>query len=129
MKIKKHLIINPNIKGKFYIEDFNTREEEDRIKFYDSDGKYFDYLPLDIDGDGDADVYERNYNNFINTIATRTSIKNLLDYFVCDYELIGTKDEVSKYFRNELNFDDDYDFTDNEYVVRIGNVYIVLSEN
>lgn len=129
MKHTMHLINNPNIKGEIYVEDFDTREEEDRVKFYDSDGKYLDYLLLDIDGDGDTDIYERNYNGFINTVASKASIEGLLDYFVCDYELVGTKDEVSKYFHDEFNFNINYDITDNEYVVRIGDVYIVLSEN
>lgn len=36
------LINNKNINGKFYIENFDEREEEDRVKIYDSDENYLD---------------------------------------------------------------------------------------
>ena len=41
------LINNKNINGTFYIENFDEREEEDRVKIYDSDENYLDYLPLE----------------------------------------------------------------------------------
>lgn len=125
MKHKMHLIKNPNIKGKIYVEDFDTREEEDRIKFYDSNYKYIDYLPLDAN---DKNL-GKTYNHFIKMVSTKKSIAELLDYFACNYELIGTKNNVDKYFHDELNFDDEYDSANNEWVIRIGDTYIVLSEN
>ena len=40
-------INNKNINGNFFIENFDEREEKDRVKIYDSDENYLDYLPLD----------------------------------------------------------------------------------
>ena len=36
--------INNNYLGTFYIEELENREEQDRVKFYDSDENYLDYL-------------------------------------------------------------------------------------
>lgn len=41
------LINNKNINGNFFIENFDEREEKDRVKIYDSDENYLDYLLLE----------------------------------------------------------------------------------
>ena len=38
--------INNNYLRTFYIEELENREEQDRVKIYDSDEKYLEYLPL-----------------------------------------------------------------------------------
>lgn len=123
-------INNKNINGKFYIENFDEREEEDRVKIYDSDENYLDYLPLEqIDMD-DAPI-EEQYNNYIEMLESFKTVEELMDWLVCDCEFIGNKDQTIGYLHKELNWDlpsKDYNPLDNEWVNRIGNIYIVVSE-
>lgn len=79
--------------GKLYIEDFEydrhkpwIREEEDRIKLYDSKGRYFDYFPMT------ETVTKEEYSGYINFIETSPNIKYLLDGLGINYELV-TKDK------------------------------------
>ncbi len=124
------LINNKNINGKFYIENFDEREEQDRIKIYDSDENYLDYLPLD-QIDVDDTPIEEQYNNYVEMLESFKTIEELMDWLVCDCEFIGDKDQTIKYLHEELNWDlpsKDYNPLDNEWVNRIGDTYIVVSE-
>lgn len=121
------LINNKNINGKFYIENFNEREEKDRVKIYDSDENYLDYLPIEED---DTPI-EEQYNNYVEMLENFKTIEVLLDWLNCNYEFFGTKKETIQYLHEELNWDlpsKDYNPLDNEWVNRIGNIYIVVSE-
>lgn len=121
------LINNKNINGKFYIENFDEREEKDRVKIYDSDENYLDYLPLEED---DTPIKEQ-YNHYVEMLESFKTIEVLLDWLNCNYEFFGTKKETIQYLHEELNWDlpsKDYNPLDNEWVNRIGNIYIVVSE-
>lgn len=121
------LINNKNINGKFYIENFDEREEQDRIKIYDSDENYLDYLPLEED---DTPI-EEQYNNYIEMLEQFTTIEELMDWLVCDYEFIGNKEEMINYLHDELNWElpsEDYNPLKNEWINRIGDVYILIYE-
>ena len=122
------LINNKNINGKFYIENFDKREEQDRIKIYDSDENYLDYLPLEED---DTPI-EEQYNNYVEMLEQFKTIEEMMDWLVCDCEFIGNKEEMIDYLHDELNWElpsEDYDPLKNEWINRIGNVYILISEN
>ena len=122
------LINNKNINGKFYIENFDEREEEDRAKIYDSDENYLDYLPLD-QIDVDDTPIEEQYNNYIEMLEGFKTIEEMMDWLVCDCEFIGKKSEAIKYVLTEWNLpDEETDPLDNEWVNRIGDTYIVVSE-
>ena len=122
------LINNKNINGKFYIENFDEREEEDRVKIYDSDENYLDYLPLD-QIDVDDTPIEEQYNNYIEMLESFKTIEEMLDWLVCDCEFIGKKSEAIKYVLTEWNLpDEETDPLDNEWVNRIGDTYIIVSE-
>ena len=124
------LINNKNINGNFFIENFDEREEEDRVKIYDSDENYLDYLPLD-QIDVDDTPIEEQYNNYIEMLENFKTIEEMLDWLVCDCEFIGSKDQTIEYLHKELNWDlpsKDYNPLDNEWVNRIGNIYIVVSD-
>ncbi len=122
------LINNKNINGKFYIENFDEREEEDRVKIYDSDENYLDYLPLD-QIDVDDTPIEEQYNNYVKMLESFKTIKEMLDWLVCDCEFIGNKSEAIKYVLTEWNLpDEETDPLDNEWVNRIGDTYIIVSE-
>ena len=121
------LINNKNINGNFFIENFDEREEQDRIKIYDSDENYLDYLPLEED---DTPI-EEQYNNYIEMLEQFTTIEELMDWLVCDYEFIGNKEEMINYLHDELNWElpsEDYNPLKNEWINRIGDIYILIYE-
>lgn len=119
------LINNKNINGNFFIENFDEREEQDRVKIYDSNENYIDYLPLKED---DTPI-EEQYNNYIEMLENFKTVEELLNWLVCDYEFIGNKSEAIKYVLTEWNLpDDECDPLDNEWVNRIGDIYIIITE-
>lgn len=119
------LINNKNINGNFFIENFDEREEQDRIKIYDSDENYLDYLPLE---EYDTPI-EEQYNNYIEMLENFKTVEELMDWLVCDYEFIGNKSEAIKYVLTEWNLpDDECDPLDSEWVNRIGDTYIIIAE-
>ena len=123
-------INNKNINGKFYIENFDEREEKDRVKIYDSDENYLDYLPLD-QIDVDDTPIEEQYNNYVEMLESFKTIEEMMDWLVCDCEFIGNKDRTIEYLHKELNWDlpsENYNPLDNEWVNRIGDIYIVISD-
>ena len=121
-------INNKNINGNFFIENFDEREEKDRVKIYDSDENYLDYLPLD-QIDVDDTPIEEQYNNYIEMLESFKTIEEMLDWLVCDYEFIGNKSEAIKYVLTEWNLpDDECDPLDSEWVNRIGDTYIIIAE-
>ena len=118
-------INNKNINGNFFIENFDEREEEDRVKIYDSDENYLDYLPIEED---DTPI-EEQYNNYVEMLESFKTIEELMDWLVCDCEFIGKKSEAIKYVLTEWNLpDEETDPLDNEWVNRIGDTYIIVSE-
>lgn len=118
-------INNKNINGKFYIENFDEREEKDRVKIYDSDENYLDYLPIEED---DTPI-EEQYNHYVEMLESFKTIEELMDWLVCDYEFIGNKSEAIKYVLTEWNLpDDECDPLDSEWVNRIGDTYIIIAE-
>lgn len=120
-------IINKNF-GHFYIEELDNREEQGRIKIYDSELKYLDYLPINPDDD---ETEEQLYERYVSNLESFETIEEMLDWLVLGYEFVGFKDETIAYLHNVLNWDlprDDYNPLDNEWVNRIGNTYIVVSE-
>lgn len=123
-------INNKNINGNFFIENFDEREEKDRVKIYDSDENYLDYLPLDQNDVNDTPI-EEQYNNYVEMLESFKTIEEMMDWLVCDCEFIGNKDQTIEYLHKELNWDlpsKDYNPLDNEWINRIGNIYIVVSE-
>ena len=122
------LINNKNINGNFFIENFDEREEKDRVKIYDSDENYLDYLPLD-QIDVDDTPIEEQYNNYVEMLESFKTIEEMMDWLVCDCEFIGKKSEAIKYVLTEWNLpDEETDPLDNEWVNRIGDTYIIVSE-
>ena len=121
-------INNKNINGNFFIENFDEREEQDRVKIYDSDKNYLDYLPLDQIDVNDTPI-EKQYNNYIQMLEGFKTIEEMMDWLVCDCEFIGKKSEAIKYVLTEWNLpDEETDPLDNEWVNRIGDTYIIVSE-
>ena len=122
--------INNNYLGTFYIEELENREEQDRVKLYDSDENYLDYLPLERYDDTDP-TEEEQYQGYIEMLESFKTVPDLMEWLVSSWEFIGDKDQTIKYLHEELNWDlpsEDYNPLDNEWVNRIGDIYIVISE-
>ena len=122
--------INNNYLGTFYIEELENREERDRVKLYDSDEKYLDYLPIERYDDTDP-TEEEQYQGYIEMLESFKTVPDLMEWLVSSWEFIGDKDQTIKYLHEELNWDlpsEDYNPLDNEWVNRIGDIYIVISE-
>ena len=122
--------INNNYLGDFYIEELENREEQDRVKLFDSDENYLDYLPLERYDDTDP-TFEEQYQDYVEMLENFKTVPDLMEWLVSSWEFIGDKDQTIKYLHEELNWDlpsEDYNPLDNEWVNRIGDVYIVVSE-
>ena len=122
------ITINNEKVGVFYIEPYDEalREEPDRIKVYDSDGKYFSYI---YDGDI-IPLSLQKYSNLITLLETVPNIVDVIDIVgETNDEFIGPKEAMLEYLHENLNWDlprDDYNPLDNEYINRFGNMYILL---
>ena len=129
------MFINPNWQtinnekvGVFYIEPYDEalREEPDRIKVYDSDGRYFSYI---YDGDI-IPLSLQKYNNLIALLEAAPNIVDVIDIVgETGGEFVGPKEAMLEYLHENLNWDlprDDYNPLDNEYINRFGNIYILL---
>ena len=122
--------INNNYLGTFYIEELENREEQDRVKLYDSDENYLDYLPLERYDDTDP-TEEEQYQGYIEMLESFKTVPDLMEWLVSSWEFIGDKDQTIKYLHEALNWDlpsENYNPLDNEWVNRIGDTYIIVSE-
>lgn len=122
------ITINNKKVGVFYIEPYDEalREEPDRIKVYDSDGKYFSYVY-------DGDIIPLSLQTYIHLIALLETAPNIVD--VIDIvgetggEFVGPKEAMLEYLHENLNWDlprEDYNPLDNEYINRFGDICILL---
>ena len=121
-------INNVNL-GDFDIEGLNNREAQDRVKLFDSDFKYLDYLPLERCDDTDP-TFEEQYDEYVKVLEEFKTVPELMDWLVCDCDFIGSKDETIEFLHKELNWElpsEEYNPLDNEWVNRIGDVYIIVS--
>ena len=112
------------------VEELDNREQEERVKRYDSDEKYLGYLPLERYDDFDP-TEEEQYQGYIEMLESFKTVPDLMEWLVSSWEFIGDKDQTIKYLHEELNWDlpsEDYNPLDNEWVNRIGDIYIVISE-
>ena len=129
------MFINPNWQtinnervGVFYIEPYDEvlREEPDRIKVYDSDGRYFSYIP-------DMEPLPLSFAKYDKIVTLLQQAKNVIEVFDIvgepGGELAGTKEQMIDYLHNELNWDlprEDYNPLANEYINRFGKIYVLL---
>ena len=118
--------------GVIYIESLNynnnnscDRDEEERIKIYDSDHNYLDYYPMyclydlaEMNGTTVEDVYVQFLNNFENT----DKIENISD----EIEWYGSKENLIKYL-TMLGWAEE-EIWDYDYLNRIGDNYLLMFE-
>lgn len=127
--------------GTLYIEEWEfdhhkpwQREEEDRVKIFDSNERYIDYLSAELveeNAEYEHITPQELLDKHASKLANAKTIEDLLDMLDVDYEFVGTKDETIAYLHNELNWylpSEDYNPLDNEWVNKIGDYYIVVSD-
>ena len=121
--------------GTVYIETFFFREEDERIKLYDSDKKYLDYIEMDTILD-----WSEKYNcscvtileEYIKYLEKCSTIEKLfeglgvkcIEYSV-EWKVVADKlVEDSEHQINSV-----IELLDNDFVNQIGDYYIYISEN
>ena len=127
--------------GTLYIEEWEfdchkpwQREEKDKVKIFDSNKNYLGHLPTKLvkeNAEYEHITPQELLDKHASELANAKTIEDLLDMLDVDYEFVGTKDETIAYLHNELNWDlpsEDYNPLDNEWVNKIGNIYIVVSD-
>lgn len=124
--------INNSYLGTFYIEELKNREEQDRVKLFDSDKNYLDYLPLERYDDTDPTEEER-YQGYIEMLEGFKSVPDLMDWLDMDYYwFIGSKSDAIKEWNKEYAYCnwiiDEQSIEANEWVNRIGDIYILIRE-
>ena len=124
--------INNIYLGNFYIEELENREEQDRVKLFDSDENYLDYLPLEVYDESDPSL-EEQYTEYIKMLESFKTVKDLMDWLYICYTFIGSKEEVVTKWNEIYDYcnwkmNNDKDIEDNEWINRIGDVYILITE-
>lgn len=91
-----------------------SRSEEDRIKIYDSDDRYLDYIPLQTLIDSACEMettVEEEYAARLKAFRETDDIGTLVQLLTMDYISVT-----------------DIPMEENDYVNRIGNHYILMKE-
>lgn len=121
--------------GTIYIEELNSeREEIDRIKVFDSEQKYMDYYDISVLEDCAKELnitLQEEYQIRINNLKESDTIDVLVSSILFTWDFI-TVDwfEVADYLdidypNKQMVLDE---LWENEYVNKIGDYYIVVSE-
>lgn len=112
--------------GTIFIEEFNDRAEEDRIKIYDSDGEYLTYVSVDW-----LESYGVNVGGAVSVLeyltdkaAEEESVLGLLNAFGVLWKAIFCSKEQAA---ESLNISAQ-EIDENEWINRIGQYYIVMPE-
>ena len=121
--------------GTIYIEGLNSkREEEDRIKVFDSEKKYIEYFSIEFLEDYcrvENHALEEEYQLRIKNLKECDTIESLVGSILLDWDLITVN-----WFEAADRLGIDYpikqmvldELKGNEYVNKIGEYYIVLAE-
>lgn len=112
--------------GSLYIEEENDKREEGRIKIYDSLMRYFDYFSLDNLGEGET--VASLVGDIINSIEDCSSVEELLDHLCINADYIGSDLMIAAIWALDNSSATEEELLQNEYVNKIGDTYIVLSD-
>jgi hypothetical protein len=124
--------------GSIYIEElFSKREEEERIKIYDTNKEYMDYFSIE-ELQNTADEMKHSlrweYCTRISNFEKAETIEDLTQLIYCGVGVnLITKNWVEGAESLGLKVDKNpprasHDFFNNEYVNRIGDYYVILSD-
>lgn len=134
--------INTKI-GSLFVEEIDKREENERIKVYDSLGRYFDYFSIKRIYE-DGYTLKKFYTQLKLDLAKKESIDELLEYFGASAWTACTKwedliddiyDGYAEYRSGDwIDIRDDSVISEksilkNEWVNKIGETFIFVREN
>lgn len=136
------VVINTKV-GILYMEEINQREEADRIKLYDSELRYFDYLPLENIAPEAIGSYCKTVIVQLEKLETIDEILSFLwiraytvseswtdlledIYGIDGYEYILDNDRYVKLPEGEVLTEEVV--SKNDYVNKIGNTYVLNCE-
>ena len=114
--------------GKLYMELYGEQEEKDRIKIYDSDKEYLDYFSVESLQEM-ANMNQKSVQDILDEYAEKMSEKenviDLLDWLCIEWEAVWP----NKFRAMETLDMNIQEFSQNEWINRIGNYYIKIAEN
>jgi hypothetical protein len=123
--------------GSIYIEElFSKREEEERIKIYDSNKKYMDYFDVEHLQDCANEMGHSlrwEYYTRINNFTEANYIEDLTQLIYTDllhasYITKNWRDGAEYLKINNISICNLTEFEENEYVNKVGDYYIILSD-
>lgn len=121
--------------GILYIENFYNREDKDRIKIFDSEKRYLDYFSIEY-LEEHAKINNctkiQQLNKYLNGLKQCSGIKNSLHYLGICYETISSDWTIIANLLEEITgyeYKTERQLMSNEWVNKIGDYYILISEN
>lgn len=120
--------------GTIYIENFFFREDDDRIKIYDSEKRYLDYISLETI---EREAEKNNCScvtiveEYIKDMEKKSTIAELLDYIPYswdEYSVDWEKIADNLVERTEHQINSVGELLENEWVNKIGEYYILCTE-
>jgi hypothetical protein len=121
--------------GNIYIEPlFGNREEVDRVKIFDSDINYIDYIPIETIENSAIEqkrFVEEEYVSRINAFKEAETIRDLMDLITQDWITV-TDNPFELQERLEVYCADEkrllHEIVNNDYINQIGSHYILMGE-
>lgn len=121
--------------GTLYVENFKEREEEDRIKIFDSNQKYLDYFYIEyLEEHSKMNNCTKcqQLNKYLDGLKQCSGIRNALHYLGIPYEKVSYHWNVIANILEEITgyeYSSEEQLMDNEWVNKIGKYYILVCEN
>ena len=122
--------------GFIYVEPLvGTREEEDRVKIFDSDTNYIDYIPVEtllVSARAEQNItVEEEYSKRLNAFREAETIKDLMDLISQNWiTIVDNPFELED--RLDIKYVDEkralHEILNNDYVNKIGQHYILMEE-
>lgn len=121
--------------GFIYVEPLvGIREEEDRVKIFDSDTNYIDYIPVEtllVSAAEQSITVEEEYSKRLKAFREAETIKDLMDLISQDWITI-VDNPFDLEDRLDIKYVDEkralHEILDNDYVNKIGQHYILMEE-
>ena len=108
--------------GPIFMEDFSCREDETKIKIFDSEKRYLNYY------EAESFDNEDELNDLVKEIEKYDDIEKLANLLFDGYEFLTA---CWKEMIDHLELEDCYtpaDLLENEFINKIGNYYIAVTE-
>lgn len=121
--------------GFIYIEPLvGTREEEDRVKIFDSDTNYIDYIPVETLLTSAAEqniTVEDEYSKRLKALREAETIRELMDLISQNWiSIVENPFDLEE--RLDIKYVDEkralHEILNNDYVNKVGQHYILMEE-